>query len=156
MPDGITEPDETAADLDQWCLRHLEKNHGARHNARHDGIEDRRVSVNLPEHTPVTEMNSLTRTAAYFIQRGHRRRRRSGTPTRLQEGTDDQAQPGEDIVPEPTDVGETMSEPARKSQGDRLRQRVAGWAMAATSRAVSAMSMPRRGTQSGIVGPVPV
>ena len=70
MPDGTTEPDETAADLDQWCLRHLEENDGARHNARHEGIEDRMVSANLPEHTPVTEMTSLTRTAAYLIQRG--------------------------------------------------------------------------------------
>lgn len=66
LPDGTTEPDETAADLDQWCLRHLEENHGA----RHDGIEDRMVSANLPEHTPLTEMNSVTRTAAYLIQRG--------------------------------------------------------------------------------------
>ncbi|HEY0691755.1 MAG TPA: hypothetical protein VGD71_22270 [Kribbella sp.] len=70
MPDGTTEPDETAADLDQWCVRHLEENHGDRHNARRDGIEDRMVSANLPEHTPVTEMNSLTRTAAYLSQRG--------------------------------------------------------------------------------------
>ncbi len=70
MPDGTTEPDETAADLDQWCLRHLEDNHGARHNARHDGTEDRMVSANLPQHTPLTEMNSLTRTAADLIQRG--------------------------------------------------------------------------------------
>jgi hypothetical protein len=70
MPDGTTEPDETAAALDQWCLRHLDENDGARHNARHDGIEDRMVSANLPEHTPVTEMTSLTRTAAYLIQRG--------------------------------------------------------------------------------------
>jgi hypothetical protein len=70
MPDGITEPDQTAADLDQWCLRHLEDNHGARHNARHDGIEHRMVSANLPQHTSPTEMNSLTRTAAYLIQRG--------------------------------------------------------------------------------------
>ncbi|HEX6356027.1 hypothetical protein [Actinophytocola sp.] len=70
MPDGTTKPDETAADLDRWCLRHLEENDGARHNARHAGIEDRMVSANLPEHTPLTEMNSLTRTAAYLIQRG--------------------------------------------------------------------------------------
>jgi hypothetical protein len=70
MPDGTTEPDETVADLDQWCLRHLEENDGARHNARYAGIEDRMVSANLPEHTPLTEMNSLTRTAAYLIQRG--------------------------------------------------------------------------------------
>lgn len=28
------------------------------------------VSANLPEHPPVSEMNSLTRTAAYLIQRG--------------------------------------------------------------------------------------
>jgi hypothetical protein len=70
MPDGTTEPDETAADLDQWCLRHLDENNGARHNARHAGIEDRMVSANLPEHTPLTEMNSLTRTAAYLSRRG--------------------------------------------------------------------------------------
>jgi hypothetical protein len=70
MPDGTTEPDETAADLDHWCLRHLEENHSARYNARHDGIEDRMVSASLPEHAPLTEMNSLTRTAAYLIQRG--------------------------------------------------------------------------------------
>jgi hypothetical protein len=70
MPDGTTEPDQTAADLDQWCLRHLDENSGARHNARHDGIEERMVSANLPEHTPVTEINSLTRTAAYLAQRG--------------------------------------------------------------------------------------
>ncbi|MFC4859391.1 hypothetical protein [Actinophytocola glycyrrhizae] len=70
MPDGTTEPDETAADLDQWCLRHLEDNSGARHNARHGGIDDRMVSANLPEHTPVTEMTSLSRTAAYLVERG--------------------------------------------------------------------------------------
>jgi hypothetical protein len=70
MPDGTTEPDETAAGLDQWCLRHLEENHGARHNARHSGLEDRMVSANLPVHTLVTEMTSLTRTATYLIQRG--------------------------------------------------------------------------------------
>jgi hypothetical protein len=70
MPDGTTEPDQAAADLDRWCLRHLDENSGARHNARHDGIEDRMVSANLPEHTPVTEMTSLTRTAAYIIQCG--------------------------------------------------------------------------------------
>lgn len=70
MPDGATEPDETAADLDQWCVRHLEENDGARHNARHDGIEDGMVSASLPAHTPVTEMTSLTRTAAYLIERG--------------------------------------------------------------------------------------
>lgn len=74
MPDGTTEPDETAADLDQWCLRRLEQNrsarHNARHNARYDGIEDRMVSANLPEHTPVTEINSVTRTAVYLIERG--------------------------------------------------------------------------------------
>ncbi|TDV41694.1 hypothetical protein [Actinophytocola oryzae] len=70
MPDGTTEPDETAADLDQWCLRHLEENHGARHNPRHDGIEDRMVSANLPRHTPLTELNCLTRTAAYLMRRG--------------------------------------------------------------------------------------
>jgi hypothetical protein len=54
MLDGTTEPDETVADLDQWRLRHLEESHGARRNARNDGIEDRVVSVNLPEHTLVT------------------------------------------------------------------------------------------------------
>jgi hypothetical protein len=70
MPDGTIEPDQTATYLDQWCLRHLDENHGARHNARHDGIEDRMVSANLPQHTPLTEMNSLTRTAAYLIKRG--------------------------------------------------------------------------------------
>ncbi|MGB3438258.1 MAG: phosphotransferase [Actinophytocola sp.] len=70
MPDGTTEPDETAADLDQWCLQHLEENDGARDNARYDGIEAPMVTANLPEHTPITEMNSLTRTAAYLIQRG--------------------------------------------------------------------------------------
>jgi hypothetical protein len=70
MPDGTTEPDQTAADLDQWCLQRLEENHGARRNARHNGIEDRMVSVKLPEHTPLTAMNSLTRTAAYLVQRG--------------------------------------------------------------------------------------
>jgi hypothetical protein len=71
MPDGTTEPDQTAADLDQWCLRHLEENTGTRHNARHDGIEYRMVSANLPKHTPITEINSLTRTAAYLVQRGN-------------------------------------------------------------------------------------
>lgn len=70
MPEGTTEPDQTAADLDQWCLRHLEENDGTRHNARHDGVEDRMVSANLPEHTMVTEMNSVTRTAAYLLERG--------------------------------------------------------------------------------------
>jgi hypothetical protein len=70
MPDGTTEPDETAADLDRWCLRHLAENNGARHNARHDGIEDRMVSANLPKHDLVTELTSLTRTAAYLTQRG--------------------------------------------------------------------------------------
>jgi hypothetical protein len=52
MPDGTTEPDETIADLDRWCLRHLDEHSGARHNARHDGIEDRMVSARLPKHTP--------------------------------------------------------------------------------------------------------
>jgi hypothetical protein len=70
MPDGTTEPDVTAADLDRWCLRHLDENSGTRHNARHDDIEDRMVSATLPEHTPLTEMTSLTRTASYLIQRG--------------------------------------------------------------------------------------
>jgi hypothetical protein len=70
MPDGTTDPDATIADLDQWCLRHLDEHSGARHNARHDGIEDRMVSVTLPQHTPLTEMNSLTRTAAYLTARG--------------------------------------------------------------------------------------
>jgi hypothetical protein len=70
MPDGTTKPDETIANLDQWCLRHLADNDGARHNARHEGIEDRMVSATLPEHTSLTEMNSLTRTAAYLVQRG--------------------------------------------------------------------------------------
>jgi hypothetical protein len=36
MPDGTTDPDQTAADLDQWCLRHLEETSGARSNAHHD------------------------------------------------------------------------------------------------------------------------
>jgi hypothetical protein len=69
MPDGTTEPDRTAADLDQWCLRHLDEHNGTRNNARHDGIEDRMVSANLPHHTSVTEIASLTRTAAYLIKR---------------------------------------------------------------------------------------
>jgi hypothetical protein len=60
-----TRPDRRR--LDQWCLRHLDENSGARHNARHNSIEDRMVSANLP---PVTEINSLTRTAAYLAQRG--------------------------------------------------------------------------------------
>lgn len=30
------------------------------------------LSADLPEHTPLTEMNSLTRTAAYLTQRGNR------------------------------------------------------------------------------------
>lgn len=70
MPSGTAEPGETAAYLDQWCARHLNSNDGARHNARHDGIEDRMVSANLPGHTPVTEIASLTRTAAYLTQPG--------------------------------------------------------------------------------------
>lgn len=70
MPDGTTEPNQTAADLDQWCFQHLEENSGTRHNARHDGIEDRMVSANLPQHTPVTQITSLTRTAAYLAQCG--------------------------------------------------------------------------------------
>jgi hypothetical protein len=48
LPDGTTEPDETAADLDRWCLRHLEENDGARHNARHDGTEDRMSRPTCP------------------------------------------------------------------------------------------------------------
>jgi hypothetical protein len=28
------------------------------------------VSANLPQHTPLTEMNSLTRTAGYLVRRG--------------------------------------------------------------------------------------
>ncbi|HCU49464.1 MAG TPA: hypothetical protein DGG94_06630, partial [Micromonosporaceae bacterium] len=70
MPDGTTEPDETIADLDQWCLRHLDEYNGTRRNARHDGIEDRMVSANLPQHTPVTEISSIARTAGYLIRRG--------------------------------------------------------------------------------------
>jgi len=87
MPDGTTEPDETAADLDQWCLRRLEQNrsarHNARHNARYDGIEDRMVSANLPEHTPVAEMNSVTRNADYLIGRGSEATEAERLPTRL-------------------------------------------------------------------------
>jgi hypothetical protein len=71
MPGGTTEPDQTAADLDRWCSQHLEENSGTRHNARHDGIEDRMVSANLPQHTPVTEITSLTRAAAYLAQCGN-------------------------------------------------------------------------------------
>lgn len=70
MPDGTTEPDRTIADLDHWCVNHLDEHSSARHNARHDGTEDRMVSANLPAHTPVTEMTSLTRTAAYLARRG--------------------------------------------------------------------------------------
>lgn len=70
MPDGTTEPDHTATDLDRWCLRHLDEHNGTRHNARHDGIEGRMVSANLPHHTPITEINSLTRTATYLSKRG--------------------------------------------------------------------------------------
>jgi hypothetical protein len=70
MPDGTTDPDASAADLDQWCLHHLEEHSGARHNARHDGTEDHMVSANLPKHTRLTEMTSLTRTAGYLIRRG--------------------------------------------------------------------------------------
>lgn len=70
MPDGTTEPEQTAAELDQWCLRHLDEHDGARHNARAEGIEDRMVSATLPQHTPLTEMTSLTRTAAYLTRRG--------------------------------------------------------------------------------------
>jgi hypothetical protein len=70
MPSGTAEPGETAAYLDQWCARHLKANDGARHNARRDGCEDRMVSANLPGHTPVTEIASLTRTAAYLTKRG--------------------------------------------------------------------------------------
>lgn len=70
MPDGTTESDQTAADLDQWGLRHLDENSGTRHNARAEVIEDRMVSANLPQRTPVTEMTSLTRTAAYLARRG--------------------------------------------------------------------------------------
>jgi hypothetical protein len=75
MPDGTTNPDRTAADLDEWCLRHLEESSGARHNARHDGIEDRMVSAILPEHTPVTEMTSLTRSAGVPHPTRHQRHR---------------------------------------------------------------------------------
>ena len=82
MPDGTTEPDQTAADLDQWCLRHLDENSGARHNAHHDGIEERMVSANLPEHPRVTEINSLTRTAAYLAQRGTEATEVERQPTR--------------------------------------------------------------------------
>lgn len=70
MPEGTSGPNQTAAVLDRWCLRHLEENNGARHNARHGAIEDRMVSANLPDHTPVTEISSLARTAAYLTQRG--------------------------------------------------------------------------------------
>lgn len=70
MPDGTTDPEASAAELDQWCLRHLDERSGTRHNARQEGIEDRMVSANLPKHLPLTEMNSLTRTAAYLAQHG--------------------------------------------------------------------------------------
>jgi hypothetical protein len=51
-------------------LRQLEETTASGANARHDDTEDRLVSANLPEDTPVTEMNSLTRTAAYLIECG--------------------------------------------------------------------------------------
>lgn len=54
MPDGITEPDQIFADLDQWCLRHLDEHSGTRKNARHNGIEDRMVSANLPKYWQTT------------------------------------------------------------------------------------------------------
>ncbi len=70
MPSGTAEPDETATYLDRWCSRHLEPNDGARRNARQEGAEDRMVSANLPDHTSVTEIASLARTAAYLLRRG--------------------------------------------------------------------------------------
>jgi hypothetical protein len=72
MPEGTTDPDHSAANLDRWCLRHLDEHTGTRHNARHDGIEDHMVSANLPRHTPVSEIASLTRTATNLIKRGTR------------------------------------------------------------------------------------
>lgn len=58
MPDSTTDPGQTAADLDRWCLRHFEANGGALPNS----IEDCMVSANVPEYAPLIEMNRLTRT----------------------------------------------------------------------------------------------
>jgi hypothetical protein len=70
MPDGASEPDQTIADLDRWCLRHLEHTSGVRRIARDDGIEDRMVSASLPKHTLVTELTCVTHTANYLIKHG--------------------------------------------------------------------------------------
>lgn len=70
LPSGLSDPDETAAYLDRWCARHLDETSGTRHNAEHEGTADRMVSANLPKHTPVTESNSVLRTATYLFKRG--------------------------------------------------------------------------------------
>jgi hypothetical protein len=95
MPDGTTELDQAAADLGQWCPRHLDENSGARHNARHDGIEERMVSSNLPEHTPGDRDQQSH--PHRRLPRPARDRRNGGRAGRLrdpQERDADQAQPG--------------------------------------------------------------
>lgn len=70
LPDGADRPDWHADYLDQWCAEHLPPSSAARHNARHNGIEDRMVSAKLPKHTRLTELHSVLRTACYFNDRG--------------------------------------------------------------------------------------
>jgi hypothetical protein len=68
LPGGLSDPDETASYLDRWCAKHIED--GTRRLADDKGITDRMVSANLPKHTPVTESNSVLRTATYLFKRG--------------------------------------------------------------------------------------
>lgn len=71
LPDGAAEPDLTADYLDRWCAQQLQPSTGARHNAHHQGIDDRMVSAKLPQHTTLTELTSVLRTGQYLTELGH-------------------------------------------------------------------------------------
>jgi len=70
LPDGASDPADSAAYLDRWCGEHLGPRNGARRRAERDGIAEQMVSAMLPTHTLATESASLLRTAAHLSTHG--------------------------------------------------------------------------------------
>jgi hypothetical protein len=66
----VADPDFTIDYLDRWCLTHLAPADAARSTARRHGVEEQMVSTGLPQHTLLTEMTSVARTATYLTTRG--------------------------------------------------------------------------------------
>lgn len=67
LPEGCADPTQTADYLDRWCARHIPETAAARSLARDAGTEDRMVSANLPQHTSLTELTSVTRHGHYLL-----------------------------------------------------------------------------------------